>query len=95
MFIHIFAMRWKPEATESDKSRAAKEIMAFRDTIPGLIEVNYGPNLSPRGQGYNVVGHMKFTDRAACAAYMVHPVHQALLAWLVPLIEAVELDLES
>jgi hypothetical protein len=95
MFIHIFGMRWKPEATEADKSRAAQQILAFRNTIPGLIEVNYGPNLSPRGQGYDVVGDMKFTDQAACDAYMVHPLHQALLAWLVPLVNAVELDIEA
>jgi hypothetical protein len=95
MFIHIFGMRWKPEATAADKSRAANEILAFRHTIPGLVEINYGPNVSPRGQGYEFIGHMKFTDKAACDAYTVHPLHQALLAWLVPLIDAVELDLEA
>ena len=28
MFIHIFGFRWKPEATEADKARATKEILA-------------------------------------------------------------------
>jgi len=95
MFIHIFALRWKPEAAEADESRAAKEVLAFRDTIPGLIEVHVGSNLSPRGQGYAFIGLMKFRDRAAADAYTVHPAHKALLAWLVPLIEAVELDFEA
>ena len=35
---------------------------------------------------------MTFTDKAAADAYTTHPMHQALLKWLVPLIEPVELD---
>lgn len=95
MFIHIFGFRWKPEATDADKARAEKDILAFRHTIPGLLEVNVGPNVSPRNQGFTYVGLMKFTDKAACDAYTIHPAHLALLQWLVPLIDAVELDLEA
>ena len=95
MFIHIFGFRWKPEATEVDKARAAEEILAFRSTIPGLIEVSVGPNVSPRGQGYAFAGLMMFTDKAACDAYSTHPSHRALLEWLVPLIDPVELDFEA
>jgi hypothetical protein len=95
MFVHIFAFRWKPEASESDQSRAEREILAFRDTIPGLLEVHVGANVSPRNQGYTFVGLMKFTGKAAADAYTVHPAHYALLAWLVPLIDPVELDFEA
>ena len=95
MFIHIFGFRWKPGATDADKARAEKEILAFRDTIPGLLEVHVGPNVSPHNQGFTYAGLMKFTDKAACDAYSIHPAHQALLAWLVPLIDPVELDFEA
>lgn len=95
MFIHIFGFRWKPQATDADKARAHKDILAFRGTIPGLIEVSVGPNISPRGQGYTFAGLMKFTDKAACDAYSAHPTHLALLEWLVPLIDPVELDFET
>jgi hypothetical protein len=95
MFIHIFGFRWKPEATEADKARARKDILAFRGVIEGLIEACVGPNLSPRGQGFAFAGMMKFTDKAACDAYSVHPAHLALLEWLVPLIDPVELDFEA
>jgi len=37
-------------------------------------------------------GMMKFADAGALQAYNVHPVHQELLKWLVPLIEAIEID---
>jgi hypothetical protein len=95
VFIHIFGFHWKPAATDPDKARAEKEILAFRDTIPGLIEAHVGVNLSPRSQGFTFAGMMKFTDKAACDAYSTHPAHIALLEWLVPLIEPVELDFEA
>jgi len=95
VFIHIFGFRWKANASDENKARAAKEIRAFHGTIPGLIDVAVGENLSPRGQGYSFAGLMRFTDRAACDAYATHPKHMALLEWLVPLIEPVELDFEA
>ena len=37
---------------------------------------------------------MKFADRAAYEAYNAHPVHDELLVWLRPLIDAVEVDFD-
>lgn len=95
MFVHIFGFKWKPEAAEADKHRATQEILAFRGHIPGLIGVHVGPNVSPRGQGFTFAGLMTFTDKAACDSYATHPAHLALLKWLKPLIDAVELDFEA
>lgn len=95
MFIHIFGFRWKEHATDTEKQRAARDIRAFHGQIPGLIEVSAGENLSPRGQGYTFAGLMKFSDRESCDAYTTHPAHLALLHWLVPLIDPVELDFEA
>ncbi len=95
MFVHIFGFKWKPEATEDDKDRAAKEILAFRGVIPGLIEVCLGENISSKGQGYTFVGLMKFVDKEAADFYSFHPAHMALLQWLAPLIDPVELDFEA
>ena len=95
MFIHIFGFRWKDHATEADKARATREIRAFQGQIPGLIDVSVGENLSPRGQGYTFAGLMRFTDQAACGAYSMHPLHLAMLEWLVQLIDPVELDFEA
>ena len=95
MYFHIFAFRGKPEATEALQTQATKAILAFGDSIPGLIDVHVGQNDSPRGQGYTFVGVMRFTDKDSVDAYIVHPQHQALLDWLVPLIDPVELDFAS
>lgn len=92
MYFHIFAFRWKPEATDALKAQASADILAFRGKIPGLLELHVGPNESPHGQGYQFSGFTRFTGKAAYEAYVVHPQHQALLKWLVALIEPVELD---
>jgi len=92
---HVFAFQWKPNTTDADKERAAHDIAAFQGKITGLLETHAGNNLSPRGKGYTFGGIMKFTDKAALDAYTHHPMHLALLEWLVPLIDAIELDLPA
>ena len=92
MYIHMFAFRLKAGVTEEQQARMLREIRALQDQIPGILETVVGKNDSPRGQGYAIGGAMKFPDKAALEAYNVHPVHQELLKWLVPLIDAIEVD---
>jgi hypothetical protein len=51
--------------------------------------------VSPRSQGYELGGVMKFADRPALDAYGGHPVHQKLVQWLMPLIDPIEVDFEA
>jgi hypothetical protein len=92
MFIHIFAFQWKPETTDEQKARVVPAIRALQDQIPGIIETHVGLNESPRSSTYQLGGVMKFADEAAMDAYATHPVHLALLAWLMPLIDPIEVD---
>ena len=92
---HVFAFHWKPDTSQAQKDRAAKDIAAFQGQIPGLLQTHVGPNISPRGKGYTFGGIMQFKDQASLDAYVQHPAHQALLVWLVPLIDAIELDLRA
>jgi hypothetical protein len=92
MYIHMFAFRLKPGVTEEQKERMLREISALQKQIPGIMETVVGKNDSPRGQGYEIGGAMKFLDQAAMEAYNAHPVHLALLKWLLPLIDPIEVD---
>ena len=94
MVIHTFAFRWKPDVTENQKQRVIDEIRALQGQIPGVLEVWVGVNISPRSQGYELGGVMKFADRGTLEAYNTHPVHQKLLTWLMPLIDPLEVDFE-
>ncbi len=95
MVIHTFAFRWKPGVNEQQRQRVIAAIRSLQGRIPGLEETWVGANFSPRSQGYELGGVMKFADRAALEAYGGHPAHQELLAWLMPLIEPVEVDFEA
>lgn len=92
MVIHTFAFRWKPGVTEEQRRRVISAIGNLQGKIPGLEETWVGVNFSPRSQGYELGGVMKFSSREALESYGVHPVHQELLGWLMPLIEPVEVD---
>lgn len=94
MYIHMFAFRWKPGVTDEQKQRVMAEIRNLQGKIPGLVETWVGANISPRGQGYELGGVMKFADKASLDAYGPNPVHQKLVSWLMPLIEAIEVDFE-
>ena len=95
MYIHAFALRWRPDADESRKRQARAEIRGFQGKIEGLLETYIGTNSSPRGQGHELGCVMKFTDRAAYEAYQIHPEHVKLVAWLMLLAEPIEIDFEA
>ena len=92
MYIHMFAFRLKPGVTEEQQQRMLREIGELKNHIPLVFESSVGRNDSPRGKGFAIGGVMKFADKAALEAYNAHPVHQELLKWLVPLIDAIEVD---
>jgi hypothetical protein len=94
MFIHMFSFRWKQGVSEQQKQRVFEEVNALHTRIPGILDSAAGFNTSPRGHGYEFGGFMKFFDRAAFDAYNDHPVHDELLAWLLPLIDPLEVDFE-
>ena len=94
MIVHTFTLRWKPEATQADKDRALTDVQAFQGKIPGLIETLAGVNFSERARGHEFGAVMKFTDKASLDAYMTHPLHLALLEWLVPIVDATDFDFE-
>lgn len=96
MIVHAFLFQWKPQATTQDKQQAAESIRALQGQIPGLMETSYNANISPRSQGFTHGGVMKFRDQASLEAYFVHPVHQKLVDWLMPLLAvAAELDYQA
>lgn len=94
-FIHVFAFQWKSGTTPEQIEKARREIAAFQGVIPGLVATHVGANHSEKNRGYTFGGVMEFTDQASFDAYTVHPAHKALLSWLVPLIDPMELDLKA
>jgi hypothetical protein len=94
LFIHTFGFRWKPGVTPAQRAKSIEVIRVLQGQIPGLLNTWVGENISPRSQGYELGGVMQFADKTALDAYSSHPAHQEVLAFLRPLIDAIEIDFE-
>lgn len=93
-FVHIFSFKWIDKAQPADKALAAEQILAFKGQVPGLLHLWLGDNVSENSTEFSTTGVMIFDDKASFDAYTSHPAHLELLSWLVPLIEALEIDYE-
>ncbi|MHA6298896.1 Dabb family protein [Devosia sp. CAU 1758] len=89
MIRHNVFVRFRPEINSAEKSSIYADLLALRDVVPGMLNMSYGPNVSPEGlhQGYTDGFSMEFIDEAARDAYLVHPDHKAAGSRLVAALE--------
>ena len=92
MIKHIVMWKLKEEAEGADRASNAREMKRRLDDcasiVPGIItfEVTLAqPDLEAT---YDVVLYSEFADRAALAAYIAHPVHQAVVPFIGAIREA-------
>jgi heme-degrading monooxygenase HmoA len=86
MIKHIVMWKLKEQAEGADRAANALEMKRRLDAcatiVPGIIafEVTLAqPDLEAT---YDVVLYSEFADRAALAAYIAHPVHQAVVPFI-------------
>ncbi len=77
MILHCVFMRLKSAMTPDDKRALFEAIVALKQVIPGILDIKYGPNVSPEGlHGGFVDGFaVTFESPQARDAYLVHPEH--------------------
>ena len=49
MILHCVLMRLKAAMTGEEKQSLFDAIVALKQVIPGIIDIKYGPNVSPEG----------------------------------------------
>jgi quinol monooxygenase YgiN len=86
MIKHIVMWKLKEEAEGADRATNAREMKRRLDEcatiVPGIVtfEVTLAqPDLEAT---YDIVLYSEFADRAALAAYIAHPVHQAVVPFI-------------
>lgn len=57
-------------------------LMALEDTIPGLLKMEVGINISERPTAFDLVLTADFEDESGLNTYRDHPDHQKVLAFL-------------
>ena len=97
MIDHVVLFRWKPGTTDAQIEAVMEGLRGLNGQIPGLVEMQAGPDFSGRSQGYTHGLVSRFTDRAALAAYSPHPAHRRVVEELIAPIreDTLAFDLES
>ena len=66
--------------SQDDKRALFESVVALKEVIPGIVDIKYGPNVSPEGlHGGFVDGFVvTFENVEARDVYLVHPAHVAV-----------------
>lgn len=80
MILHCVFLRLKSAMTQDEKKALFEAVAALQQVIPGIVDVKYGPNVSPEGLHGGFVDGFAVTFESAEArdAYLVHPQHVAV-----------------
>ena len=89
MLTHVVLFRFRSNPPEGSVEAVFEELRGFRQAIPGLTGFQGGVYNSPEGlsQGFTHGFTMTFADAAARDAYLPHPLHQAVVAKLLPMLD--------
>ena len=83
MLIHIVMLRLKADLAQNEKNAAAAELLqmlqTLSQTIPELIKMETGRNISTRLSAFDLVLTATFENEAGLEAYRIHPDHQKVL----------------
>jgi quinol monooxygenase YgiN len=88
---HLVLLRFKAEASVDGVAGIERAFVALREQIDGVRDLEWGTDVSPEGlaKGFTHAFLLTFDDAAARDAYLPHPIHQAFVAQLKPLLDDV------
>jgi hypothetical protein len=80
MILHCVLLRLKSAMTGEEKQALFESVIALKQAIPGILDIKYGPNVSPEGLhgGFADGFAVTFESAEARDAYLVHPEHVAV-----------------
>lgn len=80
MIRHCVFLRFKAAMQDAEKQAIYEAIAALKEVIPGMLDVTFGPNVSPEGLngGYLDGFIVTFEDVVVRDYYLKHPDHLAV-----------------
>jgi Stress responsive A/B Barrel Domain len=78
MITHVVLLKPKPEMTPDEMQRVLAQVQTLQHSIPGIVNVQVGENLSANPQGYTYGFIMHFVDGEHLKAYAPHPAHRVV-----------------
>lgn len=76
MITHIVLLKPKTETTSDEMRQVLAQVQTLQQSIPGILDVQVGENLSMNQQGYTYGFVMHFIDAEHLKAYAPHPAHR-------------------
>ncbi len=85
--LHIVLWQLHGETAQARQAKAQQLSHSFHallGTVPGLLQVDVGPNAVAAADAWDMAVAMRFTNRAALDAYNEHPLHLGIKALMGP-----------
>ncbi len=82
MILHTVLLQPKSETTHEEMLAVLEQTKALKEQIPGIVDVQVGPNQNKNNYGYTYGLFLHFIDEAHLQAYFPHPAHRAVGAEL-------------
>jgi len=83
MIRHVVLFRWKPEATQEQKARAAREVATLPSIVPSVREFASGTDIGVNEGNFDFCVAADFDDEAGYIAYRDDPAHRQIVAGFV------------
>jgi hypothetical protein len=96
MIDHIVLVKFSEKTTQDQLQEVVTRFKALKGHLTGIVDLQAGLNFSDKNQGYQVVLSIRFEDQAALDAYVPHPKHQAIAAFIreVGRVDSIVADIE-
>ena len=75
MIAHVVLLQPKAETTPQEIEQVLEQVRTLQHSIPGIVDVQAGANISENHQRYTYGFIMRFVDEAHLQAYAPHPAH--------------------
>jgi len=89
MIAHVVLLRPKAGTPREDVEVAFAHVRALRDTIPGIVSVVTGSNLSSWHQGYTYGFIIRFENEERLKTYAGHEAHRPVSEELQQMCESI------
>ncbi len=88
---HIVCLKFKNEASPIEVLEIEEKFPALQQSIPGIVSIEWGTNNSPEGlnKDFSHCFIVTFENEDARTTYLPHPLHQAFVNILKPLLDDV------
>ena len=84
---HIVLIEFKDGTSDADRQMTQELLASLKDKIPGILNINVGPNFSDRAGKIELAAVMTIESREALEAYGPHEAHQAAVKQFVGFVE--------